>query len=229
MFYRASIGFSAKRLVFYSFAKTIRLSWEKCDQTFSAMQATEVKKRYTPAEYLALEEQAEFRSEYYDGEIIPMAGGSFNHNEIITNICNIKVTLRSKGYRLYSSDVRVWIPKYRKFTYPDIMVVQDQPIPYESRTDTLVNPRVIIEVLSKSTEEYDQGDKFKYYRSIPDLQEYLLIKQYELDIQHYAKTDGGLWIYQAYESIENTISLTSINTEMKVATIYEGVSFESDE
>jgi Uma2 family endonuclease len=191
------------------------------------MQATEIKKQYTPAEYLALEDQAEFRSEYYNGEIIPMAGGYFTHNEIITNICNIKTTLRSQGYRLYSSDVRVWIAKHQKFTYPDVMVVQDQPIPYENRTDTLINPRLIIEVLSKSTEDYDLGDKFKFYRSIPDLHEYLLINQYELEIQHYTKSDGGFWIYRAYESIDDAIALTSINTEITVATIYEGVSFES--
>jgi Uma2 family endonuclease len=191
------------------------------------MQATEVKKQYTPAEYLALEEQAEFRSEYHDGEIIPMAGGSFTHNEIITNICSIKTTLRSKGYRLYSSDVRVWMPKYQKFTYPDVMVVQNQPIPYENRTDTLINPRLIIEVLSKSTEEYDLGNKFKYYRSISDLQEYLLISQYELEIQHYTKSDGGIWIYRAYESIDDAITLASINTKITVANIYEGVSFEA--
>jgi Uma2 family endonuclease len=191
------------------------------------MQAIEVKQQYTPAEYLALEDQAEFRSEYYNGEIIPMAGGSFNHNEIITNICNIKTTLRSQGYRLYSSDVRVWISKYQKFTYPDVMVVQDQPVPYDNRTDTLINPRLIIEVLSKSTEDYDLGDKFKFYRSIPDLQEYLLIDQYDLEIQHYTKSDGGFWIYRAYESIDDAIALTSINTEITVATIYEGVSFES--
>jgi Uma2 family endonuclease len=191
------------------------------------MQATKVKKHYTSSEYLALEEQAEFRSEYHDGEIIPMAGGSFIHNEIITNICSIKETLRSKGYRLYSSDVRVWIPKYRKFTYPDVMVVQNQPIAYENRTDTLINPRLIIEVLSKSTEEYNQSDKFKYYRSIPDLQEYLLVNQYELEIQHYAKVDGGFWIYRAYESINDTIVLTFIDTEITVATIYESVSFKS--
>ncbi len=192
------------------------------------MQAAEVKKQYTPAEYLALEDQAEFRSEYHDGEIIPMTGGSFNHNRIVNHVCAYLLNaLRGKPYEPFSSDVRVWIPKYRKFTYPDVMVVQDQPIPYENRTDTLINPCLIIEVLSKSTEEYDQGNKFKYYRSIPDLQEYLLINQYEPEIQHYTKTDGGLWIYRAYESMEDTITLTSINIEMTVSTIYEGVFFES--
>lgn len=192
------------------------------------MQAIEVKKQYTPAEYLALEEQVEFRSEYHDGEIIPMTGGSFNHNRIINRVCAYLLNaLRGKPYEPFSSDVRVWILKYRKFTYPDIMVVHDQPIPYENRIDTLINPRLIIEVLSKSTEEYDLGNKFKYYRSIPDLQEYLLINQYELEIQHYTKSDGGLWIYRAYEFIDDVITLASINTEISVANIYEGVSFST--
>jgi Uma2 family endonuclease len=190
------------------------------------MQATEIKTRYTPAEYFALEDQAEFKSEYYDGEIIPMAGGFFNHNEIITNIGQLKSTLPSKGYRLYSSDVKLWILKYRKGTYPDVMVIEGEPEQYDNRTDTLLNPRLIIEVLSKSTEDYDQGDKFKFYRSIPDLQEYLLISQYEIDIQHYTKAEGGFWIYRTYETLEETIALTSINTDINVANIYEGIVFE---
>ena len=190
------------------------------------MQATEIKTHYSPAEYFALEDQAEFKSEYHDGEIIPMAGGTFKHNEIITNIGQLKSLFRSKGYRLYSSDVKVWIPKYRKATYPDVMVIEGEPVRYDNRTDTLLNPRLIIEVLSKSTEDYDLGDKFKFYRSIPSLQEYLLISQYELDIQHYTKTDGGFWIYRTYETLEEAIALTSINTEISVASIYEGIEFE---
>jgi Uma2 family endonuclease len=189
------------------------------------MQATEIKTRYTPAEYFALEDQAEIKSEYHDGEIFPMAGGSFNHNEIITNIRQLKSLLRSKGYRLYSSDVKLWISKYRKATYPDVMVIEGQPEQYDNRTDTLLNSRLIIEVLSKSTEDYDQGDKFKFYRSIPDLQEYLLISQYEIDIQHYTKAEGGFWIYRTYETLEETIALTSINTDISVASIYEGIAF----
>lgn len=147
------------------------------------MQTVAVKPQYTPAEYLALEDRAEFRSEYHDGEIIPMTGGTFNHNRIINRVCAYLLNaLDGKPYEPFSSDVRLWIPKYRKFTYPDVMVIQGQPIPYENRSDTLINPRLIIEVLSKSTEDYDQGDKFKFYRSIADLQEYLLINQYELEI-----------------------------------------------
>lgn len=191
------------------------------------MQATEVNPRYTPAEYFALEDQAEFKSEYHDGEIIPMTGASFNHNRIINRICAYLLNaLRSKPYEPFSSDVRLWIPKYRKFTYPDVMVIQGTPISFEGRTDTLVNPRLIVEVLSKSTEEHDKNDKFKFYRSIPDLQEYLLINQYELDIQHYTKTDSGFWIYRTYEASEDTIALTSIEVDITVANIYEGVSFD---
>lgn len=190
------------------------------------MQATEVKKRYSPEEYLALEEKAEFKSEYHDGEIIPMTGGSFNHNEIITNLWLLKSKLRGKGYRFYSSDVRLWIPKYGKFTYPDVMTIQGEPTPYNNRTDTLMNPRSIIEVLSKSTQEYDQNEKFKYYRSIPELQEYVLINQYELEIQQYTKTENNLWIYRVYEAMEDIVKFASVDVEMNVSEIYEGVSFE---
>jgi Uma2 family endonuclease len=190
------------------------------------MQTAAVKPQYTPAEYLALEDRAEFRSEYHDGEIVPMTGGSFNHNRIINRICAYLLNaLHDRPYEPFSRDVRLWIPKYRKFTYPDVMVIQGQPIPYENRSDTLINPRLIIEVLSKSTEDYDQGDQFKFYRSIPDLQEYVLINQYEPEIQHYVKSDDGFWIYRAYEA-EDAIALTSIDTEITVADIYAGISFE---
>jgi Uma2 family endonuclease len=191
------------------------------------MQTAAVKPQYTPAEYLALEDRAEFRSEYHDGEIVPMTGGSFNHNRIINRICAYLLNaLHDRPYEPFSRDVRLWIPKYRKFTYPAVMVIQGQPIPYENRTDTLINPRLIIEVLSKSTEDYDQGDQFKFYRSIPDLQEYVLINQYEPEIQHYVKSDDGFWIYRAYEALEDAIALTSIDTEITVADIYAGIAFE---
>jgi Uma2 family endonuclease len=191
------------------------------------MQTTEVKKRYTPEEYLALEEKAEFRSEYQDGEIIPMTGGSLNHNRIINRVCAFLLyALRGKNCEPFSSDVRLWISKYGKFTYPDVMVIQGEPVLYQNRTDTVENPRLIIEVSSKSTEDYDKKDKLKYYRSIPTLQEYVLINQYELEIQQYTKSDGDFWIYRVYESTEDIVKFGSIEVEMTVAEIYEGVSFE---
>lgn len=193
------------------------------------MQATEFKERYTPEEYLALEEKAEFKSEYHNGEIIPVTGGSLNHNEIITNLWLLKSRLRGKGFRFYSSDVRLWIARHRKFVYPDVMVIQGEPLLYETRTDTVLNPKMIIEVLSKSTAEYDQDEKFRDYRSIPDLQEYVLINQYQIEIQQYTKTNDGFWIYRVYESVEDTLKFGSIDAEMSVAKIYEGVTFESSD
>lgn len=192
------------------------------------MQTAEAKTRYTPEEYLALEEQAEFKSEYHNGEIIPMTGASFNHNRIITRLCAYLLqALQSKNCEPFSSDVRLWIAKYRKFTYPDLMVIQGQPHPYQDLTDTLTNPKLIIEVLSKSTQDYDQGDKFKYCRSIPDLQEYVLINQYDLEAKQYTKTDNEFWMFRAYETASDTINLTSIGLEITVANIYEGITFDT--
>jgi Uma2 family endonuclease len=192
------------------------------------MQATEFKERYTPEEYLALEEKAEFKSEYHDGEIVPMTGGSLNHNRILNRVCAyLLYSLRGKDYEPFSSDVRLWIAKYRRFVYPDVMVIQGEPLLYENRTDTILNPKVIVEVLSKSTAEHDQNEKFRYYRSITDLKEYVLINQYQVEIQQYTKTNDGFWIYRVYESTSETIKFGSIDAEMSVAEIYEGVTFEA--
>ena len=191
------------------------------------MQTAAAKTRYTPEEYLALEEQAEFKNEYHNGEIIPMTGASFNHNRIITRLCAYLLqALQGKNYEPFSSDVRLWIAKYRKFTYPDLMVIQGQPQPYQNRTDTLTNPKLIIEVLSKSTQDYDQSDKFKCDPSIPDLKEYLLINQYDLEIKQYTKTDTDCWIFRAYESSADVITLSSVEVEIPVAEIYKGITLE---
>jgi len=190
------------------------------------MQATEFSKRYTPEEYLTLEEHAEFKSEYHDGEIIPMTGGSLNHNEIITNFWALKAQLRRQGFRFFSSDVRLWLPQYRRFFYPDVMVIEGEPILYQNRTDTVVNPKLIIEVLSKSTRDYDMTDKFRYYRSIPELQEYILVNQYLVEVQQYTKTDQGFWIYRSYESIDDLLKFGTIEAELKLTEIYEGISLD---
>lgn len=116
---------------------------------------------YTPEEYLELEEKAEFKNEYRDGEIVAMTGGTTNHNEIAGNLyAHLKFGLRSKNYRVYIGDVRVWIPRYRQYTYPDVMVIEGEPIYTEKGTTTVMNPSLIAEVLSPSTQNYDQGDKF---------------------------------------------------------------------
>ncbi|MCC5635259.1 Uma2 family endonuclease [Nostoc sp. CHAB 5844] len=181
---------------------------------------------YTPEEYLAQEEVAEFRSEYRDGEIVPMTGGSINHNQIACNVyAYLKFMLRKTDIKPYIGDWRVWIPRYRQYTYPDVFLIQGQPVFHEQRTDTILNPNLIVEVLSKSTKDDDRTDKFRYYRSISEFQEYILINQYEMGIEHYTKTEGNSWLFRAYESETKNIVFASINVEMTVEDIYENVDF----
>ena len=185
-------------------------------------------KIYTPEEYLALEETAEFRSEYWNGDILPMTGGSINHNRIAGTIyAYLKFAKRGRNWEPFINDLRVWIPRDRRYTYPDVFVIQSQPIFQEKRTDTVMNPCLIIEVLSKSTQDYDRTDKFRSYRSIPDFQEYLLVSQYERYVEHHTKTDDG-WVLREYESDSAIIHLSSIRVEITIADIYEGVTFENE-
>ena len=182
---------------------------------------------YTPDEYLTQEEVAEFRSEYRDGEIVSMTGGSINHNQIAGNVyAFLKFMLRKTDIKPYIGDLRLWIPRYRQYTYPDVFLIQGQPVFQERRTDTIINPCLIVEVLSKSTKDYDRTDKFRYYRSIAELQEYVLINQYRTEIEHYTKADGNSWLFRAYESSKDKIIFASINIEMTIEDIYEDVEFD---
>jgi len=185
-------------------------------------------KTYTLEEYLALEETAEFRSEYWNGEIVPMTGGSFDHNTLFVNFCALlKFASRGRDFIVRAGDLRVWIPRHRLYVYPDVYVIQGQPLFQENRKDVVLNPKLIIEILSKSTQDYDKTDKFRYYRSIPEFQEYLLVSQYEMYVEHHIKTDNG-WVLREYESNSAIIQLASIGVEIAIADIYEGVTFESE-
>ena len=182
---------------------------------------------YTPDEYLAQEEVAGFRSEYRDGEIVSMTGASINHNQIAGNVyAFLKFMLRKTDTKPYIGDLRLWIPQYRQYTYPEVFLIQGQLVFQERRTDTIMNPCLIVEVLSKSTKDYDRTDKFRYYRSIAELQEYVLINQYRTEIEHYTKADGNSWLFRAYESSKDKIIFASINIEMTIEDIYEDVEFD---
>lgn len=185
-----------------------------------------VKRYYSPEEYLALEAEADFRSEYRDGEIVPMAGGTTNHNEIITNLCVVlKPPLRAKRYRLFTENVRVWIERYRIYTYPDVMVIAGEPIYYGSGTTTVVNPSLIVEVASKSTKNYDQGDKFDYYRSLSSFREYVLVEQDRWRVVQHLKTSSGQWLLTDYETQDAVIELASLNLTVPLSDIYAEVDF----
>lgn len=181
---------------------------------------------YTPQEYLAQEEVSEFRSEYRDGEIVPMTGGSINHNQIAGNVyAYLKFMLRKTDVKPYINDLRLWIPQYRQYTYADVLLIQGQPVLYEQRTDTILNPCLIVEVLSKSTRNYDRTEKFRYYRSVAEIREYILIDQYEIGIEQYVKQEDNSWLFRAYESDAEKVTLATINLEIAIADIYENVMF----
>ncbi|MBW4541005.1 MAG: Uma2 family endonuclease [Myxacorys chilensis ATA2-1-KO14] len=184
---------------------------------------------FTPEEYLELEEKAEYKNEYRDGEIIAMTGGTTNHNEIAGNLyAYLKFQLKRQPYKVYIGDVRLWIPKHRQYTYPDVMVIRGEPVYTDKGTTTVTNPMLIAEVLSKSTQNYDQGDKFAYYRSIPEMQEYLLIDQTRSRVMQYRKTEQG-WLLTDYESENSVVRLGTVELEIGFGDLYEGVSFDEQE
>jgi Uma2 family endonuclease len=182
---------------------------------------------YTAEEYLNLEVASETRNEYRNGEIIPMTGGMPNHNEI-SSILNaiLRLSLKGKPYSIFVADQRLWIPDANLYTYPDIMVVP-KPIELQTgRKDTITNPCFIAEVLSKSTQNYDKSEKFTAYRTIPNFQEYLLINQYRIQVEHYVKTAANQWLLSEYEDPNTILSLNSFDLQIQIADLYENIVFE---
>jgi len=174
--------------------------------------------------YLKQEEQADFKSEYLDGKIIPMTGGTTNHNQIAVNITTeLNIALKNLDYRVYMGDVRLWMPERQIFTYPDIMVIKGSPIYYENRKDTIVNPTLIIEILSPSTQSYDREGKFIAYRSIKSFQEYVLISQTQIYGEKFVKTGEKQWSLQEYYLEDNFITLELGNVSLKFTDIYHKV------
>ncbi len=178
-------------------------------------------------DYLEQEEAAEFKSEYYDGEVIPMAGASVNHNQIVGNLyTSFNLAFRGKPYRVFMSDMRLWLPVYNRFTYPDVMVVDGEPDFVLERNDTITNPCIIIEVLSESTEGYDRGEKFKMYRSLESLKEYVLISQTALQVEHFVKNSEGQWLLKGdYEGAGAVLELTSLTFKIRLSELYDKVTF----
>ncbi|EKQ67315.1 hypothetical protein OsccyDRAFT_3572 [Leptolyngbyaceae cyanobacterium JSC-12] len=185
---------------------------------------------YTPEEYLDLETSAADKSEYRDGEIVPMTGGSTDHNDIAGNLyAHLKFALRQQPYKVFIRDVRLWIPTWRLFTYPDVMLIAGEPAFYPERTDTVTNPQMIVEVLSESTRNYDQGDKFDAYRTIPEFQEYVLVDQYQVYVKQFTKTAEGYWLLKEYREAQQTLALTSVDFAIRLGEIYEGIKMQDAE
>jgi Uma2 family endonuclease len=185
-------------------------------------------KRYSPAEYLELEIAAEQRHEYINGDIIQMAGGTPNHNLIVSNLnAGLNFALKRQPYRVFVADQRLWIPDRQIYTYPDVMVVQGDLQYQPGRTDTIINPLMIAEVLSPSTKDDDRGDKFQAYRTIPTFQEYVLIDQDAIHLLHYYKVESHQWIFMEYDDPTWSFTLQTIPFEMSLADLYEKVNFDA--
>ena len=185
---------------------------------------TPTKTYYSPEEYLELETVAEYKSEYHDGQIIPMAGGKPNHNKIALNLSStINFALKGTSYDVFMSDLRLWIPECRLYTYPDVMVVHTPLVFAENRQDTIINPLMIAEILSDSTEKYDRGDKFRMYRTIPCLQEYLLVSQTAMQVEKFTKNDANQWILSEYAGKEAKITFNSFEFEIGLDELYDRV------
>jgi Uma2 family endonuclease len=185
------------------------------------------KQYLTPQEYLSTEEKAPYKSEYHSGEVFALAGASINHHRIAGNLyANLNLALRDKDCEAFMTDMRLWIKQERSFTYPDVMVICGDPEFYKDRNDTILNPILIIEVLSKSTEKYDRVEKFKFYRSIPTLKDYILIDQNDISIEHKHKINDFEWLLKIYDTEEMNLELKSIDTEIPIKEIYRKVSWE---
>ncbi|MDX2099871.1 MAG: Uma2 family endonuclease [Leptolyngbyaceae cyanobacterium bins.59] len=193
------------------------------------MQVTE-SRIYSPEEYLTLEETADHKSEYIDGLIIPMAGGTTNHNRIAGNLyAALNFGLRQQDYEVFIRDVRLSIPKRRIYTYPDVMVIAGDPQYSLGRTDTVTNPLVIIEVLSDSTSNYDREGKFAAYRTLESFQEYLLIDQTQIYAEQYWRTANKRWSLREYDAEDGAIELNSVAFQISLVDLYHRVKFEAPE
>ena len=195
--------------------------------------------RLTPEEYIAFERKALpdlkiIRHEYINGELIAMSGASRAHNLITGNIFGeIRTQLRSSGCETYMSDMRVSTPPTASYFYPDVVVVCEEPRFEDDIFDTLLNPIILVEVLSPSTEAYDRGEKFAHYRQLASLQEYVLVAQDKILVEHYRRQEKQRsasvtpkdWIFTDFQELEESLPLTSIQCELSLREIYERVTF----
>ena len=193
------------------------------------MSAVLTQTHYTAEEYLALERCASYKSEFHDGQIYAMTGASRKHNLITFNIAReLGIQLKKRPCEAYINDMRVKAAKARGYHYPDIAVVCDTPQFEDAHVDTLLNPTLLIEVLSPSTEAYDRGGKFAHYRKIGSLQEYLLVAQDQPSIERYVR-QGDVWILSEALGLDAFVPLDSIDCTLSLREVYDKVLDDADE
>jgi len=177
-----------------------------------------------PQDYLVMEREATDRHEYYKGEVFAMSGASYNHNVIEDNIrLLIGSHLKGKKCRSFGSNLRVHIPANTLYTYPDVLIVCEEPKFVDDVFDTLLNPSVLIEILSPSTANYDRGGKWDLYREIESLKEYILIDSMSTHLVRYTKNNDSTWTLSEKKSKEQSFLIKTIDLQLSLADVYEGV------
>lgn len=181
----------------------------------------------TPEEYLAIERRAEVRNEYFEGETFAMAGGSQRHNLIVANLLRVLGNqLEERDRYVYPSDMRIKIERLGKYTYPDVSVACGENLFEDEHRDVLLNPVVVVEVLSKSTEAYDRGRKFEHYQAIESLTEYLLVAQDSCRVEQYVRREANRWTYSEFHAPGDVVRLETIGCALELASVYQKVDFE---
>ena len=184
-------------------------------------------KRISPSEYLACERKAEFKSEFFQGEVFAMAGGSPTHSLIAANFAGeTRQALKDKPCVVYNSDLRVKVQATGLYTYPDASIVCGDLEFDDDQRDTVVNPIVIVEVLSDSTEKYDRGRKSNHYRQIPSLREIVLIAQDQIHVERFVRQPGGGWLLLEEKNPSGTFELSSLGIMIAMSELYRNVKLE---
>ena len=182
-------------------------------------------KRYSPADYLALERASEVKHEFFDGEMFLMAGGTMEHSQVAANVIRaLGNAFADSPCCVLTSDMKIKLPT-GLYTYPDASVVCNQPQYEDDRKDVLLNPLLVVEVLSPSTEAYDRGQKFRHYQTCPSLREYVLIAQDRSAVDHYLRQPSGQWLLTTFESLDATMPLPSLGVGLRLGEIYAKVEF----
>jgi Uma2 family endonuclease len=178
------------------------------------------KKTWTPEEYLAWERRQPEKHEFHGGEVFAMAGATSEHNQIVANVLGeLRSALRQKPCRVFASDLRVTVPATGLYTYPDASVVCGRPELEDDTLDTLLNPLVLVEVLSESTEDYDRGTKFTNYRTIPSFRDYVLISTDKVLVEYHTRQSDGSWLLREYRAGQR-FRLESVGCELAVDELY---------
>lgn len=183
--------------------------------------------RFTPEQYLEMERKADYKSEYLRGEIFAMAGASYEHNLVVANVLGeLRAALRGGPCRAVANDLRVQVASSTLYTYPDVVVICGQPQFADAALDTLLNPSVIVEVLSPSTELFNRGEKWAYYQRLASLTDYVLVAQDKARVEHYAR-QGAQWILTVAEGVASKITPEAVGCALTLAGIYENIPVEN--